>query len=216
MAIKFKLVLILMLSGNLLFAESFLKGTLMFKNGDTKRCFVLPPKDYKQKTIIYKIDENSKKEEIASDSLKSISIEGGNGKSIDFDRLPTSLYENKKPGKKCWLLVVQKGSITLYLMSTYKISNKGSVSTMTHYWVGNELPTITYYIKKKNQDVALAFATTSNSPTVFGLNSTLKKSAARYLREYPELVNKIDKNEYTHKDIEEIIMIYNAYMIKKE
>ncbi len=63
--------------------------------------------------------------------------------------------------------------------------------------------------------MARAFAVTSDSPTTFNLNANLKKGASLYLSDDPELVEKIKKKEYTHKDVVEIIKVYNEYMEKK-
>jgi len=45
------------------------------------------------------------------------------------------------------------------------------------------------------------------------LNSILKDNAAIYLSEDTDLLKRIENKELTHKDLEEIIRIYNDYMV---
>ena len=59
------------------------------------------------------------------------------------------------------------------------------------------------------------FAETSSTVTYVGLNSVLKKSAETYLNEDPELVTQIHDKKYTHRDVFQIIRIYNEFMLKK-
>jgi hypothetical protein len=76
--------------------------------------------------------------------------------------------------------------------------------------------TIYYYlIRKKNEKVAYYFGVTGTSHAPVNSNYILKRSASMYLSEDKDLVDKINKKVLTHKNIEEIINIYNDFMSKR-
>ena len=215
MHLKFNLLLVFTLLGAAVSAQSFFPGSLTFTNGTIRKCLISPPADYAKKEIICKQKVNSPKEEIPNDSLSLLSITLANGEIIDFECIPIAFNENKKPSKKNWLLVLETGYATLYMRSVYEISDKHGASVVSKYTIERSAPSFAYYIKKKDKKVAVYFAETSSTVTYVGLNSVLKKSAETYLNEDPELVTQIHDKKYTHRDVFQIIRIYNEFMLKK-
>lgn len=71
-------------------------------------------------------------------------------------------------------------------------------------------------MRKKNSNIAYFFAYTSPSRSVFNLNHILKKTASWYLSEDKDLVDKIMNKQLTHKNLEEIITMYNDFMEKQK
>jgi hypothetical protein len=211
MKLKLKLSLFLLLAVTYLSGQTFYKGTLTFVNGEVKNGFVAPPKDANQKNILFKSNEGGKKEKIPNESLSLLSMESENGKTLDFEYCPTAQAKGKST-KKYWLFVTVKGYATLYLMSTYRIDRNGNAYTVYYAQNSHDQSMFPYYLRKKGENVAFFFAYTSPSHMIANLNTFLKKSASLYLTEDPELVKRIERKELTHRNLEEIINIYNDFM----
>ena len=195
--------------------QTFYKGSITFANGDVKNGFVAPPKDANQKNILFRSTEKAKNEKIQNGTLTAISIESENGKTLDFEYLPTAQGPGKST-KNYWLFTEVKGFATLYLMSVYRIDRHGNAYSVYYAQNSHDQAMFPYYIKKKNEKVAYFFAYTSISHTVIGLNAFLKKSASLYLNDDPGLVKRINDKDLTHRNLAEIINIYNDFMDKKQ
>lgn len=189
--------------------EGFFPGTLHYKNGQVKEALVAAPKTCNQKVIFIKADLKAKSEKVQSCLLDSISIKTNNGNTYDFDHLDWTYKKEGKPRKARWFFATIKGYTTLYLLSSaFVITREGNA-----YAVING--TIYYYlIRKKNEKVAYYFGVTATSHAPVNSNYILKKSASLYLSEDKDLVDKINKKVLTHKNIPEIINIYNDFMSK--
>lgn len=214
--LKIKLLIISLMVVNILFANKFQKGTIVLENDEIREGYVIIPKSCSEKNIFFKPDMNSNEEKIPSIQIKAISAQSIDGKIYDFERQYTGYKPGKKSKQKEWLFVCLKGYVNLYISSLiYESDKNGDVHVVDSYVATRDLPTFNYYLKKKNEEVALLFAITSPSPTMFGLNSMLRKNAAIYLSDHPDLVKRIENKEFTHKDIAKIIEIYNSYMMNK-
>jgi len=210
------LLLILFFAANVSFSQTYQKGNLVYEDGTTKEGLVSIPKRVTQNNIYFKPEKNGNEEKIPSDKLKYIHVQSTDGKEYSFERQYYKMSPEKQNKNDGWLFVVVKGYATLYLCSdNYQIDKKGNVYVIDNVQSTGELPTYEYYLKKEKGIAAIFFATTSTSSTMFGLNKTLKNNAAKYLAEDKELIKKINNKDYTHKDVEEIISIYNTFMQEK-
>jgi hypothetical protein len=198
------------------FARKFQKGTIVMENYEIKEGFVIIPKSNNDKNISFKLDLNSDEITIPSVEIKSISVQSSNGDKYEFERLYTAFKPNiKKHKEKYWVILCSTGYLNLYEGAfSYESDEYGNVY-IVDYEGNNNLASFNFFIKKKDEDVAIYFATTSPSPTFFGLNHTLRKNASNYLSDYPDLVKRINNKEFTHKDISKIIETYNYYMMNK-
>jgi len=186
-------------------------GTITYVNGKVKTGLIIAPKHLKQSKIFYRTAKKAKKEKIPSNLIASISLQTETGKDAEFEFLPSVMKKGKTPGSNIWLEVIVKGYATLYLISDkYLLSEDGHVYNFDNASSG---PSWRYYLRKKGEKVATFFAYTSPSKMVPRLNSILKDNAAIYLSEDTDLLKRIENKELTHKDLEEIIRIYNDYMV---
>lgn len=214
--LKIKLLIISLMIVNILFANKFQKGTIVLENDEIREGYLIIPNSSNEKNILFKLNMNSNEEKIPSIQIKAISVQSIDGKIYDFERQYTGYKPGKKSKQKDWLFVCLKGYVNLYISSLiYESDGKGDVHVIDQYVVTRDLPTFNYYLKKINEEVAIFFAMTSPSPTMFGLNSMLRKNASIYLSEHSDLVKRIENKEFTHKDISRIIEIYNSYMMNK-
>lgn len=210
------LILILCLAFNISYSQTYQTGSIKYEDGTIKNGYVSIPKRVNQQNIYFKPEKNGSEEKISSNSLKSISVQSTDGKEYYFERQYYKMNPAKQNKYRGWLYTVVKGYATLYLISdNYQIDKKGNVYVIDNVAFGKDLPTYDYYLKKEHENAAIMFATTSTSSSMFGLNNILKKNAAKYLAENKELVEKIKNKDYTHRDVEGIISIYNTFMNEK-
>jgi len=138
------------------------------------------------------------------------------GKVITFENLAWNHSKTGNVKDKEWFLKVVKGYTSLYLFTDMYLVTKTGNAYAVNRSNENTGSVFSYYIRKKGDKVAHHFAESSDQFAVVGLGSILKKAAADYLSEDADLVDKINKKQLTHKDMEEIIHIYNDFMAKKE
>jgi len=210
---KLSLVLVCMISMHFAFGQDFQRGSIRMSDGKTKTGFVKVPKYSAVNEISYKETVDSKKETIDRDLIQSVSITSKSGNTYVFENRQVSLRENKISSRKALLLKIADGYASVYFAGNqYDTDKNGDVITEYEFIQSKDLPTFNYYIRKKGDEYVSFLAMTSTSPTMFGLNKTLKKNAARLLFEDKELVSKITNDEYTHENIREIMTVYNEFM----
>lgn len=220
--LKCKLTLVLLLAVTYLSAQTFLPregffpGTLFFTNGKTKTGYVAAPKHPNDKNVLLKTNEKAKAEKVPGANLDSLTMTTDDGKVITFENLPWTHSKNGKVKDKEWFFLVVKGYASLYLFTDVYLVTKTGNAYAVNRGNGNMGAVFSYYIRKKGDKVSHHFAESSEQFGVVGLGTILKKAAADYLSEDADLVDKINKKQLTHKDMEEIIHIYNDFMAKKE
>lgn len=222
MTLKIKLSLVLLLAVTYLFGqtilpkEGFFQGTVTFTNGKIKTGYFAAPKHPKDNSVLFKADAKAKTEKIPSATVDSLKMVTDDGSVFYFENMPYAYKPGSKIKDKIWFFVAVKGYATLYLFTDiYLITRKGNAYVVNR-GNGNMGSMYFYYLRKKNQKVAYQFAETSESWGVMRLNAILKQAAAEYLSEDADLIDKINKKELTHRNLEEIIHIYNEYMDKRK
>ena len=217
--LTFSIVLFLIvtcLSGQtILPKEGYFPGTMTYENGIVRTGYVAAPTFWNQSHVWFESDKNGKEEKIKCKDVKSITLQTPNGKTYHFDNIPVCMKEGRKNLRKRWLVLMLQGYATLYLQSdAFVIDKKGNAFSVTYS--SNYYPaTQTYYIRKKNSNTTYFFAQTSPNHNVGNLNHVLKRTSSWYLSEDKDLVDKIMTKKLTHRDVEEIITIYNDYMEKQ-
>jgi hypothetical protein len=208
-------VTLLLLSVNFVFGQKFQQGSVVYQNGETRNGFVVVPKKFSDKTVKFKSQESGTEEKISSADLKMLTVKSEDNRTFVFERLPAALKVGLKE-RTGWLLALAQGYACLYMVGDYYATDKkGNVLPVDEYVVGRDLPTVSFYIKKGKENTAYYFGLTSKSPTMFGMNNVLKKNAKIYLSECPQVIEKIEKGDFTHKDIEKAIELYNQLMKPK-
>lgn len=194
------------------FGSLFQSGKIIYLNGDVKTGFLAIPSNADVKTIEFKTGlGNDQIDLIQSSDLKYIAVQSEDGNNYLFERTSYAYKLGAKPKKnQVWLYACVKGYATLYVAaSEYITDKKGNVIIQDTYIVGKDLPTFNFFIKKGNEDIAYFFGMTGN---LLGLNKYLKKTTIPFLVDYPELVERIKNDEFTHKDYKGIVQLYNEYM----
>ena len=216
MKIKFRITLLLILTINVAFGQKFQKGSISYLDGSEKSGLLVVPKTSAEKTLTFKTNESSEKEEIETALVASIIVYSDNGKSYVFENRYVGYSKNKVSKKRALILKISNGFANVYFAGNeYKTDKQGDVMTNYSYYTGTDLPTFNYYLRKKGEENLAFFAMTSPSPTMFGLNKLLKKNAPKLLFEDVKLVEQIQNGEFEHEDIIEIMELYNKFMADK-
>jgi len=103
-----------------------------------------------------------------------------------------------------WLEVVDKGVATLYVTTTVLYTRVGTPSQGSGTFHD-------YYIIRKGEPAAKIIATIATANN----NQTFRAKAPLYFSDYPELATKIRNKEYTWKNLEEVVDIYNKWAENK-
>jgi hypothetical protein len=213
---KFSITLLLVLTINFSYGQKFQKGSISYLDGSEKKGFLMVPKTSAEKMLLFKTNENSEKEKIECKLVGSITVYSDNGKSYAFENRYVNYSKNRVSKKRALILKISNGFANVYFAGNqYKTNEHGDVMINYSYYVGKDLPTFNYYLRKKGEENISFFAMTSSAPTMFGLNKLLKKNAAKLLFEDTELVERINNGEFKHGDVIEIMEIYNKFMANK-
>ncbi|MDO9256786.1 MAG: hypothetical protein Q7U54_14800 [Bacteroidales bacterium] len=192
---------------NFSFAQKYFPGTITKINGEIINGYIRIPKYANDKTVKFRNSEKSFEREIRSDSVRLISIQTKGGAINTLERIPIT----KK--SKGFVILLIEGYANLYIAGEGISANKeGEFTPNTSYFSGRDLPTFNYLALRKNEKVATVLAVASSSPTVLGLNNTFRVFASKYFADYPELVKRIEKKEFSHDDVEKVVKIYNKHM----
>jgi hypothetical protein len=194
------------------------------EDGTIKKGYVdIPTLDIVRK-LKFKETEDGSITKLKINKINKVTVYSDDGQSNTFESVYIDLtFSPKKErisGYKVLMLVREKGYATLYIKGDkYKIRKDGSVDIVA-YALESEggVPVFRYYIRKKGKDYAAYFAYHTKNPgsIVIGIHGELKQGTRNYLSEYPKLVKEVENREYTHKNIPEIIEVYNEYMNNKK
>jgi hypothetical protein len=204
-------LLLLVSSMNLVSAQKLFKGQLTFSNNTTLECLVDVPHYPSDKYVKYKLSETSDIRKIKSDSISRITITSDDGSQYTLIRMELS----KKEGWNFCILVLE-GYANLYLTGDGISTDKhGNVSPTSSFVSGRSMPEFYYMIKRKNEKYLTTIAITSPSVTMFGKARAFRKMASEYFVDWPELVERIKNEEFTEKDVEKVVKLYNQHMDSK-
>ncbi len=120
---------------------------------------------------------------------------------------------NKKIDEKVKMVkVLELPSISLFV--TYSDSKfltsrgGGGIGGNAMLWTVDVSDTY-WYCLRPGEDVAYMVSWTFN--TQVNKNNVFRKNGMEYFKDYPELVNKIDKRELKHDDIFEVVLLYDKW-----
>lgn len=193
-------ILLFIFSATTYASDKYYSASLFLNDGSIKRGLATYVNTGNGEYILFKSDEKSDSEKIKSINIKKLVYNSGE-ESYEYEYL--KVYKGWKQINiegPIWLEVVDKGFATLYLAITYIESgvlpqNRTSVAFRD------------YYIMRKGEPAAKLYATISTANN----NQTFRAKAPLYFADYPELAEKIKNKEYTWKDLEEVVKIYNNW-----
>lgn len=187
-------------------AQKFFKAQLVLTNHTQLEGFVQPPGTPNDKRVKFKSTENAEVRKIESTTIQLIIVHASDGSQSVLERIPI----NKKNTAFCFLMV--EGYADLYLTGDIiSVSKTGELSPSSSYVVGRSLPYFTYLIRRPGETYVSELAMTSPSKTMLGAKKYFRKLAAAYFSDYPALVERINDEEFTEKDVERVVAIYNDY-----
>jgi hypothetical protein len=203
------ILLILLLCINSVYSQHYCKAEITFNNDKKLEGLVDLPYKY-DKYILYKSDEDSRHRKIPSDSITKITMFSKDGKIYKLE----NVWMDKKY-QQLVLLVVEGYTNLYYTGDGIYINKEHNLIPTSSYVSGKTQPEYYYYIKRKNERVVTMLAITSPSVTMFGKAKAFRKAAAEYFNDWPELVIRLNNKEFTEKDVEKVVKLYNQHMEAK-
>lgn len=203
------MLLILLFCINSVYSQYYCKAEIIFNNDKKLEGLVDLPYRY-HKNILYKSDENSRHRKIPSDSISKITIISNDGKIYKLENI---WLDKKYQGLV--LLVVEGYTNLYYAGDGILIDKEHNLIPTSSYVSGKTQPVFYYFIKRRNERVVTLLAITSPSVTMFGKAKTFRKAAAHYFNDWPELVIRLNNKEFTDKDVEKVVKLYNQHMEAK-
>jgi len=156
--------------------------------------------------VYFKLSEKSDVEKIESSSISKI-VYTFDGEDYDYEYL--KVYKGWKQVKikesPIWVEVIKRGIVTLYVART---TVEGGVGVGAMPSSRTSVGFRDYYVMRDGEPAAKLYATIST----FNNNQTFRAKAPLYFSDYPELADKIKNKEYSWKNLEEVIDIYNNWV----
>jgi hypothetical protein len=158
--------------------------------------------DMSEKTIRFKIDNNSKTQKMKSKDVKSICYYLSGDKTLDIEYLRyTSFFEVRDFGHEIfaaeWIEVLVRGDMMLYTI--HETSRSGQRKSSIYH----------YLVKRENEEYAteIAYVKYINDFLIYRMETE------KYFADAPDIERKIEYREegYTAKDIVNIVKEYNTF-----
>jgi hypothetical protein len=209
--ILYSIIFLMIITANNLFAQKFLNGLIVFKDGKVLKGLVEYPSNFKTSNISFKENETAKQQEFLSEEIKTVSVKES-GQDFEFDRgtyYEELTFRGKVESKERWLVVLIKGKATLYTVAAKTVKIKNGKLSFTNSDV------VTYYIKRESEKVASDIAANMSGITA-GLNEDFRNRASKYFEDCPELVKKINNGKLKISDIFVVVEEYNNWANSKK
>lgn len=200
--------------------NKFLEGELVLEDGKVRKGYIQVPKTDIAMSISFKESLDAQEEKIKTLTISSFIVYSDNGQNT-FECVFADLSQNPSKQRiakyKVTMLVLKKGYATLYIKGSKFKTNKDGTIDIVSYALESEggTPRFFYYLKKQDMDYAAPFdiTYTQSKSFVIDFNKNLIRNAETYLSENPELVERVKNGDFTHKNIPELIEIYNKHMV---
>lgn len=193
-------------------AKDYYSARVYFNGGTVKSGLATFVENGPNDFIFFKEHEESEDEKIASNSIMKIIYTFD---KKDYEYVFLKVYKGWKQVEiigPVWLEIVKKGTATLYVTSTVLSSPGMRSSSGAVVSSGGSATFYDYYIMRDGEPAAKIIATIST----LNNNQTFRAKAPLYFSDYPELAKKIENKEYTWKDLEEVVKIYNEWAEKNK
>ncbi len=189
------------------FGADFAKGKIIYKNGSEREGYIRFL-ELSEKSFIFEASIRGERENIPSDSIKTIIFEDGT--ELDYWPIYKTVFGTHIK-QYHWMGVLMRGFVSVYVRETTlgRPMSFGANGTMTS--VGGTAIFTDYFVKRETEDGLSIICTVST----LGSNSSFKHYAKKYFEDYPQLVYKIDNNVFTYKDILEAVQFYNDWIKEK-
>lgn len=206
MKIPYSLLLLFIVLPSLVYAK-YIEGRLIFKDGSKKSGFIEFKEPYDE-TIQFKASKDAAEISYKSEDIIEL-IMISEGKEYRFHRLSTLRPRLKKDtvvNPPAWLMLHKDGYTKLYLGGAY-YKVKDGVLSITY---GSFLYTLAWRPGEKAASVVRIYA-----DNTAGLNKGFRAMTSAYFKDYPELVKRIENEEFDHKQLEDLVAIYDQWKVKQ-
>lgn len=202
--------LLLTLSVNLTYAQKFFRGEIKLINNRNLEGLVNPPTRPGDKTIKFKTAETAKPRTIKSDSIRMIKLFSEDGNTGTLVNLEYRKNQN------AYLILVTEGYASLYFSGDLiNVDKRGNIVPVATYVSGRETPSFEYYIQRKSEKYPTILAVVGSTMNLGGQGSFFRKAATNYFKDWPELISRLKEKEFSQKDVEKVVNLYNEHMAGK-
>ncbi len=204
---KLTFLLLFVFSFTSTLAQQFSRVELVFNDGRVKSGYAQSVLEANKK-LKFRETEKGETSVILLNELKSATYFLGSDTSRfeRHDYFPA--IQAKKAQKDGWFLLLRTGYVSLYFVQS---TLGGGVNPATGMHNGSA-SFKEYFVIRPNEVALMKISTVAS----LNSNATFKMYAPRYFSDYPELAEKIKNKEYTYKDLEEVLDIYNAWIAQKQ
>jgi len=195
---------LLMLSLTDIKAKEYYEASIYLKDGTIKNGLAKIVETETDEYVSFKKNDKSEVERIEAIKVNNLvyTIED---KKYEYVFLKVYRgWKQEETRGPIWLEVVDKGVATLYVTTTVLYTRVGTPSQGSGTFHD-------YYIIRKGEPAAKIIATIATANN----NQTFRAKAPLYFSDYPELATKIRNKEYTWKNLEEVVDIYNKWAENK-
>lgn len=210
---------IILLAVALLFATTghakFSKAVLYMEDGSTKKGLAEMVESDDSK-VVFKTDEEAKKEKIASTDIKKIEFESDDKKYVaerlyaTTANLLTGKFSRSK--KKVWFYIIYDKDVKIGGIGAEggRRSNAGGTSTVVTF-----ANTAYYFGKKNSEELVFGNATTASNGFAIGTDSLIRKMAKEAFAGCPKLIDVIEKENFKNGDVlNQLKAIFEKYKCK--
>jgi hypothetical protein len=184
----------------------YVPAKIYLRNGEIKSGLANLLNSNRDKTVKFKADENSSAEMIPGTDISSLVYSIGK-EEYAFEYLKNYKFNNKTLAKETWHLVILKGYATLYISGFTDLKIKKDDLLLT--FVESKY----YTVRRKDEPVITLLVLQWIQGGVD--NRYFLKRAKEYFNDYPDLVEKLDKKEFSWEDVDKIVAVYNEWKDKK-
>jgi hypothetical protein len=187
-------------------AANYVPAKIYLRNGTVKSGLANLLNSNRDKTVKFKTGESSSDETILATDISSLIYSVGE-EEYAFEYLKNYKFNNKTLAKETWHLVMLKGFVTLYIsgFSDMKVKKADLIFTFVE--------TKYYTVRRKDEQVVTILVLQWLQGGVD--NNYFLKRAKDYFSDYPDLVEKLDKKEFSWEDVGKIVTLYNEWKDKK-
>ncbi|MNX49207.1 hypothetical protein D3C86_798040 [compost metagenome] len=193
----------------------FSKAVLYMEDGSTKKGLAEMVESDDSK-VVFKTDEEAKKEKIASIDIKKIEYVSDDKKYV-AERLyatTANLLTGKfsRSRKKVWFYIIYDKDVKIGGIGAEggRRPNAGGTSTVVTF-----ANTAYYFGKKNSEELVFGNATTASNGFAIGTDSLIRKMAKEAFAGCPKLIEAIEKQDFKNGDVlNQLKAIFEKYKCK--
>lgn len=193
---KLLLQLLFLFFLNFTFSQDYREATILFNDSSSVKGFG----EIKNNTIYFKVKQEDTPSKWSYDIAKGL-IFSGYGYSEKYEYV-----KFEKNGNPKIMEVIEEGKLTLYKFSKSIYRKNGTISqnSLTTYSSSNETLKETFYLKRKNTELAT------------DISFSFKFRSKIYFSDCEKLIEKINNGKFNKKNIPEMVYYYNDFCDETE